>query len=155
MVEIRALRPDDARQCDDIVRSLPYHFALESGRADCARAVRREPGFVAFDGTEMVGFLTYVERFDEAAEITWMAVRGDRRREGIGSRLMERLATDLRSRGRSALCVLTVSPSDPGEEPPDGYQSTRAFYRKSGFILLRDLPGIWDSDTPVLMVRWL
>jgi hypothetical protein len=27
------------------------------------------------------------------------------------------------------LLVLTVSPSDPGDEPDDGYQSTRAFYR--------------------------
>jgi hypothetical protein len=50
---------------------------------------------------------------------------------------------------------LTVSPSDPGEEPPDGYQMTRAFYRQVGFVLARDLPGLWPHDTAVLMVRSL
>jgi hypothetical protein len=49
--------------------------------------------------------------------------------------------------------VLTVSPSDEGPEPPDGYQATRAFYRAMGFVLARDLPGLWDADTAVLLVR--
>jgi hypothetical protein len=49
--------------------------------------------------------------------------------------------------------VLTVSPSDKGPEPPDGYQATRAFYRAMGFVLARDLPGLWDADTAVLLVR--
>ena len=82
-----------------------------------------------------------------------MAVRDDRRRTGIGPLLIERLIEELRAHERRVVGVLTVSPSDPGEEPPDGYQSTRAFYRRCGFVLLRDLPGLWKSDTPVLMVR--
>jgi hypothetical protein len=49
--------------------------------------------------------------------------------------------------------VLTVSPSDPGWEPPDGYQATRAFYQAVGFTLARDLPGLWPDDTAVLLVR--
>jgi ribosomal protein S18 acetylase RimI-like enzyme len=153
MIQVRPLRADDASACDAVVRTLPYHFGLDSGREQCSVAVRSERGFVAFDGEEVLGFLTFVERFDVAAEITWMAVRGDRRREGIGTRLLERVAADLRAEGRTLLAVLTVSPSDPGEEAPDGYQSTRAFYRKMGFDLVRDLPGLWESDTPVLMVR--
>ena len=79
-VDIRALGPDDADACDRIVAGLPYHFALEQGRLDCAVAVRRDPGLVADEDGEVLGFLTYVYRFDEAAEITWMAVRADRRR---------------------------------------------------------------------------
>jgi ribosomal protein S18 acetylase RimI-like enzyme len=153
MIEVRPLRADDASACDAVVRSLPYHFALESGREQCSIAVRSERGLVACDGDEILGFLTFMDRFDVAAEITWMAVRGDRRRQGIGTRLLERVAADLRAEGRTLLAVLTVSPSDPGKEPPDGYQSTRAFYRKMGFVLVRDLPGMWESDTPVLMVR--
>jgi hypothetical protein len=51
--------------------------------------------------------------------------------------------------------VLTVSPSDPGDEPDDGYQSTRAFYRSTGFVLGRDLPKEWDSDTAVMLVKSL
>lgn len=154
--EIRSLEPDDAPACDAIVAGLPYHFGQEQGRRDCAAAVRRDPGLVAVDGREVVGFLTYVHRFDEAAEITWMAVRADRRRRGIGHALIDRLADELEVVGRRTLLVLTVSPSDPGPEPDDGYLSTRAFYRSVGFVLARDLPREWDGgDTAVLLVRSL
>jgi ribosomal protein S18 acetylase RimI-like enzyme len=154
-VEVSPLDTDDAAACDAIVTSLPYHFGNEQGRRDCAAAVRRDPCFVATEGGEVVGFLTYVHRFDEAAEITWMAVRADRRRRGIGHALIDRLAERLAAEGRRVLMVLTVSPSDPGPEPDDGYQSTRAFYRSTGFVLGRDLRGEWDADTAVLMVRAL
>lgn len=154
--EIRSLEPDDAPACDAIVAGLAYHFGKEQGRRECAAAVRRDPGLVAVDGHEVVGFLTYVHRFDEAAEITWMAVRADRRRRGIGHALIDRLADELEVVGRRTLLVLTVSPSDPGPEPDDGYQSTRAFYRSVGFVLARDLPREWDGgDTAVLLVRSL
>ena len=154
-VAIRALDPEDADACDRIIVGLPYHFANEQGRRDCAAAVRRDPGLVALEGAEVVGFLTYVHRFDEAAEITLMAVRADLRRRGIGHELIERLAEHLAAEGRRILLVLTVSPSDPGPEPDDGYQSTRAFYRSTGFVLGRDLRGEWEADTAVLMVRAL
>jgi ribosomal protein S18 acetylase RimI-like enzyme len=154
-VGIRSLRPEDASACDGIIAGLPYHFALEQGRRDCAAAVRRDAGLVAMEDAEVVGFLTFVYRFDEAAEITWMAVRADRRRRGIGHALIDRLCEHLAAEGRRVLLVLTVSPSDPGEEPDGGYQSTRAFYSSTGFVLGRDLPGEWDSDTAVLMVRAL
>jgi ribosomal protein S18 acetylase RimI-like enzyme len=154
--EIRSLEPDDAAACDAIVAGLPYHFGQEQGRRDCAAAVRRDPGLVAVHGREVVGFLTHVQRFDEAAEITWMAVRADRRRQGIGHALIDRLTDELEAAGRRTLLVLTVSPSDPGPEPDDGYQSTRAFYRSAGFVLARDLPREWyGGDTAVLLVRSL
>ena len=152
---IRALGPDDAGACDEIVIGLPYHFGNEQGRSDCAAAVRRDPGLVAVEGGVVVGFLTYVHPFEESAEITWMAVRSDRRREGIGHALIDRLVEQLTAEGKRILLVLTVSPSDPGPEPDDGYGSTRAFYRSAGFVLGRDLRGEWDADTAVVLVRGL
>ncbi len=154
-VRIDALRPEHATACDLIVLGLPYHFAIEEGRRDCAAAVRRDDGLVAVEDGEVVGFLTYVPRFDEAAEITWMAVRADRRRCGIGHAMIDHLVEQLIADGRRILLVLTVSPSDPGPEPDDGYGSTRAFYRSVGFVLGRDLRGEWDADTAVVMVRTL
>jgi ribosomal protein S18 acetylase RimI-like enzyme len=153
-VEIRALAPGDAAACDAIVAGLSYHFGQEQGRLDCAGAVRSEAGLVAVEDDEVVGFLTYAPRFDEAAEITWMAVRNDRRRHGIGHRLIEALTDLLRADGRRILVALTVSPSDPGPEPEDGYGATRAFYRSCGFVLARDLRNEWDGgDTAVVMVK--
>jgi GNAT superfamily N-acetyltransferase len=152
---IRPLRPEDAPACDAIIASLPYHFALEGGRAECAAAVRSERGLVAEEDGTVVAFLTFVELFDAAAEITWMAVRSDRRRNGIGSRLLDRTSEVLVQEGRSVLALLTVSPFEPGDEPADGYQATRAFYERNGFRLVKDLPGIWDENLAVLMVRVL
>jgi hypothetical protein len=69
--------------------------------------------------------------------------------------LIDRLADEVAAEGCRVLLVLTVSPSDGGPEPDDGYGSTRAFYRSTGFVLGRDLRGEWDTDTAVLMVRAL
>jgi hypothetical protein len=82
-----------------------------------------------------------------------MAVLADRAADGDRRAARRPAGRATRAGGRSLLVVLTVSPSDPGEGPPDGYGSTRAFYRKMGFVLARDFPGMWDTNTPVLMVR--
>ena len=151
-VEIRPLAPGDADACDAIVAGLPYHFGQEQGRRDCARP-SAGIGAGRAEGRGGLGFLTFVPRFEEAAEITWMAVRNDRRRQGVGHRLIERLTDLLRADGERILLVLTVSPSDPGSSPSPGYGATRAFYRTCGFVLARDLRNEWDGDTAVVMVK--
>jgi ribosomal protein S18 acetylase RimI-like enzyme len=154
-VIIRQLAQVDAEACDAIVATLPYHFGDDQGRRDCAAAVQLQAGLVAEADDEVVGFLTVEPTFDECAEITWMAVRADQRRRGVGRMLLDRLAADTLAAGRHVLLVLTVSPSDGPDEIPDGYQATRAFYEANGFVLARDFAGYWESDTPVLMVRVL
>jgi ribosomal protein S18 acetylase RimI-like enzyme len=103
MPAVRPLSAADADACDAIVAGLPYHFGNEQGRADCARAVRSQPGLVAEDDGEVVGFLTYEPRFEAAAEITWMAVRADRRRSGIGRAMLGRLSEELVAGGRRGI----------------------------------------------------
>ena len=150
---MRALGTGDAAACDAIIASLPYHFGDETGRAKAAEAVRCESGLVAVQSDKVVGFLTWAPRFDEAAEITWMAVHRDHRRRGIGRLLLERLVADLGRLGKTVLLVLTVSPHGDEDSPADGYPATRAFYTAMGFILARDLPREWPNDTAVMMVR--
>jgi ribosomal protein S18 acetylase RimI-like enzyme len=153
-LDLRRLAARDGEACDAIIATLPYHFGDEEGQRQCAAAVRSQQGLVAEDDGEVVGFVTVEPRFDECAEVTWMAVRADRRRMGVGRALLDRVAADVRAKGRRFLLVLTVSPSDGPDEIPDGYQATRAFYEANGFVLARDFPGYWTSeDTPVLMVR--
>jgi ribosomal protein S18 acetylase RimI-like enzyme len=155
-ITIRPLAPLDAEACDAIVASLPHHFGQEEGRRACAAAVRTQPGLVAERDGEVVGFLTAENRFDDAVEITWMAVHASHRRGGLGRALMDRLAADLRAQNRRLLLVLTVSPSDGPDDNDDGYAGTRDFYAANGFALARDFEGYWSGgDTPVLMVRVL
>lgn len=153
---IRPLTPLDAPTCDAIIASLPNHFGQEEGRRECATAVRTQRGLVAERDGEVVGFLTVEDRFDRAAEITWMAVHAAHRHGGLGTALMDRLAADLRAQHRRLLLVLTVSPSDGPDDVDDGYASTRNFYAANGFALARDFGGYWEGgDTPVLMIRVL
>lgn len=153
-MEMRPLDHGDAPACDGIIASLPYHFGQAEGRRQCAQAVRRDPGLGALVDGVVVGFLTIERHFETSAEITWMAVHAEHRRQGIGSALVARLSDELRREGRRLLLVFTISPSEDLQgEPDDGYQATRAFYAKAGFTLARDFPGLWERDTAVLMVR--
>jgi ribosomal protein S18 acetylase RimI-like enzyme len=150
-VSIRPLRPADAPACDAIVASLPYHFGDPYGRELCARAVRESSGLVAVDGAEVAGFMTWRAWYDSAVEITWMAVHADRRRRGIGGRLIDALATA--SSGRH-LVVTTLSESTQEPGVADGYAGTRAFYGAHGFEPVWEPAGWWnDENQAVLMIR--
>jgi ribosomal protein S18 acetylase RimI-like enzyme len=155
-VEIRKLIPTDAEACDAVLASLPYHFGDEGGQAECARAVRTQPGFVATiaDG-EVVGFITWRARDGLAPEITWMAVEQSHRREGIGGRLIDALVADLPADAQYLVVTTLAEESDP-DPPPDGYQTTRSFYRKHGFETMWRPDGWWnDENQAVVLVRHL
>ena len=148
---IRPLAPADAEACDAVILTLPYHFGNERGRAECARAVGQE-GLVAVDEGEVVGFLTLERHDPRSAEITWMAVRADRRRHGIGRRLVQRAVDDLSRDG-----VEFLGPHsgrvEPEERETDNYADTRAFYRALGFVPLRELALEEWNDRAVILVR--
>lgn len=140
----------DADVCDAIIAGLPDWFGSEQGIRDCAAAVRSRDGLVAADD-EVLGFVTWEPRPDRGAEITWMAVRADVRRHGIGRLLLGELVGRLRGGGIRRLDVKTLSARDP--YPP--YAQTRAFYRASGFVEVAEL-DVWGPENPaVLMSRAL
>jgi ribosomal protein S18 acetylase RimI-like enzyme len=131
-VTIRPLEAADARACDGVIRSLPYHFGDEDGQRQCAEAVRAGPGLVAVRDDRVVGFLTVVHQFESTSEITWMAVHARHRGQGIGRALVGRLAGQLRGQGRRPLLVLTVSSLDEEPGVDDGYQRSGASTARSG-----------------------
>ncbi len=150
---IRPLAPADAEACDRIVLTLPYHFGDEGGRAECARAVRTQGGLVAVQEGEVVGFLTLARHEPRSAEITWMAVRADRRRHGLGRKLIERAVDELAQDGVELLSVLTLAESEPEDRETDNYADTRAFYGALGFVALRELALESWNDRAVILVR--
>jgi ribosomal protein S18 acetylase RimI-like enzyme len=148
---IRPLARTDAEACDAVVLSLPYHFGHERGRAECARAVRTQEGLVAVEEGDVIGFLTLRRHDPRSAEITWMAVRADRRRRGVGRELVERAVDDLARDGVELLSLLTVAESEPDWRETDNYADTRAFYRAVGFVPLRELAlESWDERAVIL-----
>jgi GNAT superfamily N-acetyltransferase len=154
-IDVRELRTEDAPGCDAVVASLPYHFGLESGRRQCAEAVRRQDGLAAVSGTDVVGFLTWRPWYRASREITWMAVHRDRRGGGAGRALIDRLAAESAGRARY-LVVTTLSQATPEPGVADGYARTRRFYERNGFEPVWEPAGWWDADNQaVLMVRTL
>jgi ribosomal protein S18 acetylase RimI-like enzyme len=153
-VHIRALTAGDAEACDEVIASLPYHFGDEGGRAECAEAVRTQRGLVATtDDGAVVGFITWVIPDGLAPELTWLAVEQGHRREGIGGRLVDALVAELPA-GTRYLAVTTLAEVSEPDPPPDGYQTTRRFYRQHGFEPVWRPAGWWnDENQAELMIR--
>lgn len=149
---VRRLSKEDADGCAATIRSLPYFFGQEAGIADCARAVRSQAGLVAVDDTGTVlWFLTHETHYPLSAEITWMAVREDFRRIGIGRRLIARLVDDASDNGLRIVFVITLGPSAHEPGVTDGYGGTRSFYERTGFVPLKELHS-WGLDSPGLVL---
>jgi ribosomal protein S18 acetylase RimI-like enzyme len=146
---IRGLEPKDAEACDAILAGLPDWFGNPVGIKECAEAVRSQPGYVATDGAGAVaGFLTWVRTPPDSAEITWMAVRSDSRRRGLGLALIDELVGRLRADGVRSLLVKTLSDRSPDEH----YAQTRAFYRSVGFDPIAEL-DVWGPENPAQLLR--
>jgi GNAT superfamily N-acetyltransferase len=141
---IRHLEPRDAEACDAIVAGLPDWFGNADGIRQAATAVRTHDGFVAERDDEMVGFLTLAHPYRATSEISWMAVRRDRHRTGVGRALVDAAVESLSARGVRLLAVKTLSDrEDPGPE----YAQTRAFYLANGFVPVAEL-DIWGPENP-------
>lgn len=156
-VEVRPLdNAVDPAGCDAVIRSLPYFFGDENGIREAAKAVRTQPGWVAAAGDEITGFATTAPTFPDCLEITWLAIRADRRRSGLGRQLVEQVAAEAVADGIRLLCVLTLGPSveEPGVE--DGYEGTRRFWQRVGFHPVKELSlTTWSDEHALLLVRIL
>jgi ribosomal protein S18 acetylase RimI-like enzyme len=99
---------------------------------------------VCVDAGELAGFLTYAFLTPQAAEITWMAIRSDRRRRGIGTMLLDELTPKLSRHGARMLVVKTLSDR---QDPGPAYTATRRFYVACGFAPVAEL-DIWGPENP-------
>jgi len=146
---VRELEPQDAAACDAIIAGLPEWFGNEQGIRACALAVRSHAGIVATDDTGVAGFLTWTKDLERGvAEITWMAVRADLRRRGIGHSLLGALIDRLQQEQVHRLDVKTLS--ERAAYAP--YAETRGFYLANGFEPVEEL-DIWDGDNPAVLLR--
>jgi GNAT superfamily N-acetyltransferase len=100
----------------------------------------------------VVSFLTPQRHFDHAAEITWMAVHAHHRHRGIGRALITRLCSDLAAEGRRLLVVDRL-PLRPGLGTTRRLPGDPRLLPGHALRPHRDLPGLWPSDTAVLLVK--
>lgn len=117
------------------------NYVTAAGDSNYVSALAVESGVV-------VGAALARRHFTESAELHLIAVDPNRRGQGIGRALVERLAKDLGKDGCVMLSVHTVGPSFDNEP----YSQTRAFYRAAGFHPLEEHHNLdWDGPTLILV----
>jgi ribosomal protein S18 acetylase RimI-like enzyme len=141
-----------ASLCEPILRALPEWFGIEEATRQYIRDVEAMPTFLATLDGQVVGFLTFRQHSDYAAEIHVMGVHPRAHRRGVGRALMEALEAHLQAQGIEYLQVKTLSPAHPDKN----YAKTRAFYHALGFRPLEEFPDLWGEQNPCLqMIKYL
>ena len=148
---IRRGSPGDAEACMDIARNL-RDFFNDDAMERMPRDLRDHRAYVAEEGEEVQGFMTLLLRNDDVADISWLAVRRERWRNGIGTLLVSRAVEELRRENFTILEVKTLA--DTVNYPP--YEGTRAFYRSLGFVHLETVdpyPGVAPGNPIAIYVK--
>lgn len=147
--EIVPLQASDARACVEIVESLPDWFGYPGASDDVAEAARTQEGFLACLDGRALGFITVRPRFTECLEITYLAVRADLRRKGLGRKLLRAVAELCVNREIESMCLLTLGPSAGSAF----YQETVEFYQAQGFWRVREVQNVeWGGASSLVMV---
>jgi ribosomal protein S18 acetylase RimI-like enzyme len=123
----------------------------QAGAASGQAGVARYRAWVAEDAGLVVGFVLAKIRYPATAEITYAAVRPERRGAGVGTRLVRRALADLAGDGVALVEVKTLDAS-AGYEP---YEATRAFWERRGFRqvdCIDPLPGCQPGNPAAIYV---
>jgi ribosomal protein S18 acetylase RimI-like enzyme len=142
---VRPARPEDAQGCVDALASSPDFFTPET-HDDARAGVAADRGWAADERGLIVGFVLARVRYPATAEITYAAVRPERRGGGIGTRLVRRALADLAADGVALVEVKTLDASAGYAL----YEATRAFWERRGFRqvdCIDPLPG-WHPGNP-------
>ena len=139
----------DARaQCEEVLRSLPMWFGIESALQMYADDSVRLPGFAAMDGERVLGFISLQQHFPQAWEVHCIAVRAGSRNAGCGRALMRHAEGWLGNQGVTLLQVKTIAASSASKE----YAQTRGFYAHLGYQPLEVFPELWSPRHPCLQL---
>jgi ribosomal protein S18 acetylase RimI-like enzyme len=142
---VRVARGTDAEACVEVLAQLPEYFTPDT-HAALRRDFHDRRAWVAVEDGTVVGFVLVEGRFPTAAEITFAAVRPERRGSGIGTRLVTRALAELRADGVALVEVKTLDASARYEP----YRATRRFWERRGFRQvdrIDPLPG-WQPGNP-------
>jgi ribosomal protein S18 acetylase RimI-like enzyme len=134
--------------CEQILRSLPEWFGIESAILDYIKDVQRMETWGAQVDGKVIGFLSVHKHNKATAEIHVMGVREEFHRKGVGRKLVAKAEASLASDGFKFLTVKTLSES----RPDAGYDRTRQFYLNIGFSPIEEFKTLWGPANPCLLL---
>jgi GNAT superfamily N-acetyltransferase len=136
-------------ECEQILRSLPGWFGIETALLEYAEATNRLPTFVAVADGTIVGFITLEGHSAIEWEIHCIAIHKSFRGKGIGAALVSSAEDWMKEKGALILLVKTIAESHPSPE----FKESRAFYNSIGFASDKIIPDIWGPSNPCLQMR--
>jgi GNAT superfamily N-acetyltransferase len=92
-----------SEQCENVLRTLPRWFGVESSLLQYVRDTAKFPTFVARELDQVIAFLTIREHFAEAWEVHCIAVQAAQRCHGVGRALHAHVERWLSARGARVL----------------------------------------------------
>ena len=144
--------------CNDILRSLPNWFAIESSITEYTNDVKDMPFYVAFIKEDSIkknfikekpiGFAAIKNHNLYTAEVYVMGVLEDYHRQGIGKALIYACEKYCITNKKEFLSVKTLDESHNDKN----YAKTRRFYLEMGFKPLEVFPLLWGEDNPCLFL---
>lgn len=147
-IEIREVKEGRGKICNDLLRSLPLWFGIESAIQQYVKDVETMTTIVAFSADKPVGFLSLNQHSEWTAEVHVMAIDPTFHRKGVGRRLIEEAEEFLRKSGFEFLSVKTLSPARENKE----YELTRKFYLSVGFRTVEEFKTLWGEANPCLLL---
>lgn len=129
-VQIRLKTTDDLESMLELARSLEKWFNQES-LVLMAVDLKEDPAWLAIDGSQVVGFLSFQVEEDNERTITWMAVAEPLQRQGVGRVLIRRFLEDCYDDGIKKIRLWTQG-DEEGEEA-SLFSAARGFFRACGF----------------------
>ncbi|WP_068086346.1 GNAT family N-acetyltransferase [Polycladidibacter stylochi] len=130
-VTLREIESSDHRAVTDLLvrRWTSPQILIEDEMVDASTL----PGYLAFDGNDVVGMVTVIKRDNEWEILTLDSLQ---RWGGIGSKLLDRVSDSALKRGIKRLMVRTSN---------DNLDAFR-FYQRRGFRLEKVVQGVIDRE---------
>ncbi|MCB0368439.1 MAG: GNAT family N-acetyltransferase [Bdellovibrionales bacterium] len=148
MIIIEENKDKKSEICNQILRTLPDWFGIESAIVDYVKDVKSMITLVAMDNHKAIGFLSLNFHNVFTAEIHIMGILPEFHRKGIGKNLVLKAEEILRKQSFRFLTVKTLSESNPDKN----YARTRKFYSSIGFIPIEEFRTLWGEANPCLML---
>lgn len=146
MINIRQIidQAEKSIICNNILKSLPNWFGIESSIADYREKVKEQQFYAAFENDKPIGFAALKIHNPYTAEVYVMGILEEFHKQGIGKELMNHCVEFSAEKEMEFLTVKTLDKSRESKS----YEKTRLFYEAMGFKPLEVFPLLWGEANP-------
>ena len=127
-MKIRPIQPKDHSAILEVASALSDWFDADARNRAIPTDLRHQQGFVALEEERVCGFITFYVA-EGRLLISWLGVRPEDQRRGIGARLLGYAEEFGRAHGLEEIGTYTLGDSVDYEP----YEATRRFYARQGF----------------------